>query len=137
MPWVKKQQVSNQSTVILGKCPLTHHFYVSYHLVRFDLYVQSTLHHVSKHNFILKTNQFIDVRCKKWGDVTIFSKSSTVIFITISAWCQSSWIFQCNGFRRWLNTATWLNHRKQFFKGFKIIFPYRAKRVSCITSCLL
>ena len=23
-----------------------------------------------------------------------------------------------------VNTATWLNHRKQFFKGFKIVFPY-------------
>ena len=38
-----------------------------------------------KHNFTLKTNQFIDVRCKKWGDLTIFSKSSTVIFSTIGA----------------------------------------------------
>ena len=32
----------------------------------------------------------------------MFSKSSTVIFITISTWCQSLWIFQCNGFRKWL-----------------------------------
>ena len=38
-----------------------------------------------KHNFTLKTNQFIDVRCKKWGDLTIFSKPSTVIFIIIGA----------------------------------------------------
>ena len=30
-----------------------------------------------------------------------------------------------------------MNHRKQFFKGFKIIFPYWAKRASCITSGLL
>ena len=26
----------------------------------------------------------------------------TVFFIAISAWCQSSWIFQCNGFKKWL-----------------------------------
>ena len=75
---------------------------MNYHLVSFELYAQSTLHHVSKHNLILKTNQFIDVRCKKWGDLTIFSKFSTVIFITISAWCQRLWIFQCNSLRKWL-----------------------------------
>ena len=67
----------------------------------FDLYVESTLNHVSKHDLILTTNGFIDVRCKKWGDLTIFLKS-TVIFITISASCQSLWIFQCSGFRKWL-----------------------------------
>ena len=32
-----------------------------------------------------------------------------------------------------VNTATRLNHTKQFYKGFKIIFPYCAKRASCIT----
>ena len=36
-----------------------------------------------------------------------------------------------------VNTATWLNHRKQFFRDFKIIFPYYAKRASFITSGLL
>ena len=36
-----------------------------------------------------------------------------------------------------VNTATWLNHTKQFFKGFKIIFPYCGKRAYCITSGLL
>ena len=45
-----------------------HPFYINYHLMSFDLYAKSTLHHVSKHDFILKTNQFIDVRCRKWGD---------------------------------------------------------------------
>ena len=29
-----------------------------------------------------------------------YKKECTVIFITISAWCQSSRIFQCNGFRK-------------------------------------
>ena len=29
---------------ILGKCPLTHHFYLNYHLVSFDLYAENTLH---------------------------------------------------------------------------------------------
>ena len=91
------------SVVILGKCPLAHHFFICYYLVSFDLYAQRILHHVSKHNLILRTNQFIDVRRKKWGELTILSKSSTVIFITISAWCQSLWIFRCNGFRKWLN----------------------------------
>ena len=67
----------------------------------FNLYAHSSLHHVSKHDLILRINQFKDVRCKKWGDLTIVSKS-TVIFVTISAWCQSLWIFQCNGFRNWL-----------------------------------
>ena len=33
-----------------------------------------------------------------------------------------------------VNTATGLYHRKQFFKGFKIIFPYYAKRDSFSTS---
>ena len=36
-----------------------------------------------------------------------------------------------------INTETSLNHGKQFFKGFKIIFPYYAKCASCITSGLL
>ena len=36
-----------------------------------------------------------------------------------------------------VNTATWLNHIKQFFKGFKITFPYYAKCASYITSGLL
>ena len=31
-----------------------------------------------------------------------------------------------------VNIVTWLNYKKQFFKGFKIIFPYYAKHVSCI-----
>ena len=35
------------------------------HEVTFDLYAQGTLHHVSKHDFILRTNQVIDVRYKK------------------------------------------------------------------------
>ena len=48
--------------------------------------------------------------------LTIFLKSSTVIFVIISAWCQSLRVFQFNNFRKWLNTTTWLNHRKQFFK---------------------
>ena len=44
-------------------------------------YVQRTLHHVPKHNLILRANQFIDVRFKKCGDFfTIFSKSSTLFF---------------------------------------------------------
>ena len=73
----------------------------------FDLYVQSTPHHVSKHDVVLRTSQFRDVRCKTWEDLSIFSQSSTVIFITISTWCQSLWIFQCNGFRKWLPTASW------------------------------
>ena len=30
------------------------------HLASFDLYVQSSLHHVSKHDLILTTNEFID-----------------------------------------------------------------------------
>ena len=29
-------------------------------------------------------------------------KECTIIVITIGALCQSSWIFQCNGFRKWL-----------------------------------
>ena len=36
-----------------------------------------------------------------------------------------------------VNTATRLNHRKQFFKDFKIIFPYCTKHVSFITSGVL
>ena len=51
---------------------------LNYYLVSFDLFAQSTLHHVSKHNLILSTNQFIDESCKKWEDLTIFSKSSTL-----------------------------------------------------------
>ena len=39
-----------KSTVILGKCLLTHDFYINYYLVSCDLYEQSTLHHVSKCN---------------------------------------------------------------------------------------
>ena len=35
--------------VILGKCPLAHHFYINYHLV--DLYALSTLPHVSKQSY--------------------------------------------------------------------------------------
>ena len=58
-----------------------------------DLYAQSYLHLVPKHNINLRTNQFLDVRCRKWGDLTIFLKSSTVIFNSMSAWCQSSSIF--------------------------------------------
>ena len=42
------------------------HFYINYHLVNFELYAHTILHHVSKQDFNLKTNQFIDVRCKKW-----------------------------------------------------------------------
>ena len=52
-----------------------------------DLYAQSTLHNVSKLDLILRTNQFIDVRCKKLGDFTTFWKSSTVLEI-LSAWCK-------------------------------------------------
>ena len=48
-----------------------------------------------------KDQQLIDARCKKLGNFTIFSKFSTVIFITISAWRQSFWIFQCNDLRKW------------------------------------
>ena len=80
----------------------------------FDLYAQSTLHYVSKHNLILRINQFIDVRYKKSGGLTIFSKSTTVVFITICAWCQIHEYFSV-------------------MKGFNIIFPYCAKRASCIT----
>ena len=98
----KKTTRFDKSTVTLGKCLLACHVHMNYHLVSFELYVQSTLHHMSKHDLILKTNQFIDVRCKKWGDLTIFPNSSTTIFITISAWGQSLWIFPCNGFRKWL-----------------------------------
>ena len=36
-----------------------------------------------------------------------------------------------------VNTATWKYHRNQFFKGFKIIFLYCAKRAFCINSGLL
>ena len=36
-----------------------------------------------------------------------------------------------------VNTATWLNHRKQFFKGFKNISPYCAKCASFNTSGVL
>ena len=46
----------------------------------FDVYAESTQHHVSKHNFTLRTNQFIDVGYKKCGDFTIFSKSSHVFY---------------------------------------------------------
>ena len=35
-----------------------------------------------------------------------------------------------------VNTATLLNHIKQFFKGFKIIFPYYTKRAFCIQTAL-
>ena len=45
------------------KCPFAHHFYI-YYLISFDLYAQSTIHHVSKYNLILRTNQFIDLRFK-------------------------------------------------------------------------
>ena len=48
-----------------GKYPLAHHSYIYYHLVSFDLYAQSNLHHVSKHDLILRTNQFLEVRRKK------------------------------------------------------------------------
>ena len=34
-----------------------------------------------------------------------------------------------------VNTAAWLNHRKQFSNAFKIIFPYYAKRASSIKDC--
>ena len=47
---------------------------------------------------------------------------------------QKLWTFHSNGFRK-KNTATWLNHRKQFFKGFTIIFLYCAKHASCIQGC--
>ena len=46
---------------------------------------------MSKHDLILRTNPFIDVSARN---------EETVIFITISAWCKSLWIFQCNGFRK-------------------------------------
>ena len=120
----------------MGKYPPAHIFYINYHLGSFEFYADSTLHHLSKHNLILRTDQFTDVRCKKQEALTIFSKSE-VIFIIISACSQSSWIFQCNGFWKRLNTTTWLGDRNQFFKGFKIIFPYCGKRASCITSGLL
>ena len=47
----------------------------------FDLYAQSTPHHVSQHDLIIRSNQFTDVMCKKWRDATIFSKSFTVILL--------------------------------------------------------
>ena len=113
-----------QSTVVFGKFPLAHHLYINFHLISFDLYAQSILHQVLKHDLILRTNQFTNVRCKKRGDFTIFSKSSTVIFITINPWCKilniSMWWFQ----EMTVNTAMWLNRRQQVFKGFKIIFLY-------------
>ena len=34
--------------------------------------------------------------------VELAPKMCIIIFITIGALCQSSWIFQCNGFREWL-----------------------------------
>ena len=45
---VRKQQDSIKSTVILGKCPLAHHFYINYHLVSFDLYAKSTRRYFKK-----------------------------------------------------------------------------------------
>ena len=59
----KKTTGFDLSTVILGKCLLAHH--INYHVASFDFYVQRTLHHVSKHNLISRTNQFKDKRCKK------------------------------------------------------------------------
>ena len=41
----------------------------------------------------------------------LFFQKNTVIFITVSSWCQSSSIIVMT-----VNTATWLNHRKQFSK---------------------
>ena len=35
---------------------------------------------MSKQNLILRINQFTDVRCKKWGDLIIFSKYSTLFW---------------------------------------------------------
>ena len=68
-----------------------------------------------------------------------FFKSSTVIFITISAWCQSLWILQYNGFRKWLQILQpdWI--KENCFSKFpsKVISPYYAKRACCITSRLL
>ena len=45
---------------------------MNYHLLTFDPYAQFALHHVSKHNPILRTKQFIDARCKKLGDLYFF-----------------------------------------------------------------
>ena len=67
------------------------------------------------------TKQFVDMRCKKCGNLTIFSKSSNLHYykglvpnvMNISVY-----------------TAMWLNNRKQFFKGFKVFFPYSAKDAS-------
>ena len=79
--------------VILVKCPLAHHIYIYYHHISFDLYTRRTLHHVSKYGLTLQNNEFIDVRCKKWEDLTFFW--NLLVFITTSTSWQSLLIFQC------------------------------------------
>ena len=71
---------------------------------------------------------YIDMRCKKWRGLPIFLKS-TVIFITIIAWCKYSRIFQCNGFRKWLEILQldWII--KNSFSNVSRLFPHFAQRV--------
>ena len=99
---------------------------LNYHLVSFALYS----HHVSKHDFIFRTIQFIDMRCKKWGELLttfFFLKSSTAIFITISVWCPSLWILQCNGFSKYCNLT---EPNKTVFQRFQArLFPHITQSV--------
>ena len=40
------------------------------------------------------------ITMKMFKNSNLIERECTVIFIAISAWCQSSSIFQCNGFKK-------------------------------------
>ena len=74
----------------------------------FKLYAQSTLHHLSKHNLILRTNQFIDVGARNKETklffqtlpifITIFSHITQSIILVLLQGCfkKASIQFKCN-----------------------------------------
>ena len=92
--------------IILGKCPLAHHFsvnyhlvsFVNYHLMSFDLYAQTTLHHVSKHDLIKPVYRCEVQEIRRLN--TIFSKSFYCNLQYYKRFLPKLWIFQCNGLRK-------------------------------------
>ena len=93
--------------------------------------INPCLHHMSKYNLILRTNQFIDVRCKKWGNLTIFLKSFALIFINqLGAKVHEYFSVMVSG-----NECKYCNlieSKKTVFRRFQDYFPIFAKRASCI-----
>ena len=106
-----------------------HQFYIptctSIFLVSFELYAQSTLNHLSKHSLILRINQFIDVRCKKWGGLIILW--NLLLYFSL-LWPLGAKIHEYFSvlLSENANTATWLNDRK-VFQRFQGYFPILRK----------